>query len=152
MTFLRAKQVSGVVLAVAVILATLGAAGCKASFCAGSGCNAGKIYFGKNYKQSGNGGNISVVGKTTTFKLGQNVAMVADLSQNAKAKTLTLKVTKGGTAHAVPYNVGSPKSNVMANLFTPGDLSTLGITAAGKYNFVILRGSKQLAKGSLTEK
>ena len=52
----------------------LGATGCKASFCAGSGCDSGKIYFGSNWKQQKSGGSIDVVGKSNTFKLTQNVA------------------------------------------------------------------------------
>ena len=135
-----------------LLLVSLSAAGCSGSFCVGSGCDNGKIFFGSNFKQSSKGGDISVVGKTDTFHMGQKVAMVADLSDNAKATTLSLQVSRNGTHHAIPYHISSAKSNVLASLFTPTQLQTLGVTSTGTYTFRILRGSKQLAKGSMTEK
>lgn len=146
------KHMTVVALAGTFVLLPLGVAGCGGSFCAGSGCDAGKIYFGSNYKQSNSGGGISVVGRSSTFKLGQSVAMVANLTENAGTKTLTLRTSQNGRVHAVPYHVGSGKSNVFANVFTSSALAVLGVNSAGTYTFQLLRGSKQLAKGSMTEK
>jgi len=137
--------------AAACILAvlSLGASGCSVSFCAGSGCDSGKIFFGKHYKQSG--GSISVVDKSSSFKLGESVAMVANLNQNAGSTNLTLKVSHGGKSQSFPYHVTSTKDNIEASLFSPATLASLGVTSAGSYTFEMLRGSKQLAKGSMTE-
>ena len=135
-----------------LVLVALGAAGCGTSFCAGSGCDSGKIFFGSNFKQTSKNGAISVVGKTSTFRQGQNVAMVANLSENAGTKTLTLEVANGGKHVSVPYHLTSSSSNELANLFNNADLHTLKITQPGTYTFRILRGSKVLASGSMTEK
>lgn len=135
------------VLALAALSAT---AGCSASFCAGSGCDKGTIVFGTSFKQDS--GSISIVGKKDTFKLGEPVTMLATLSEDAGAKQLTLEVTGKGSHRSVPYGISSASSNELANQFKRADLDTLGITASGDYTFRILRGSKELAKGSMTEK
>lgn len=132
--------------------ATVGLAGCHASFCVGSGCNRGTIEFGKSFQQSRKGGDISIVGKKSTFRLGQDVAMVAHLSQNAKTKTLALRVTGNGDHMNVAYPVSAPTSNVLAYGFSPKNLAAFGITKPGTYTFELLRKTKMLAKGSLTEK
>ena len=144
------KGLTGGLLTGSLVLSAFGMAGCQASFCAGSGCDAGKIFFGTNYKQTSSG--ISVVGRSSTFTLGQSVAMVANLSQNPNTLTLTLRVSRNGKATSEPYRLTSKQNNVLASLFTSSDLTTLGITQAGTYSFGLLRGSKQLAGGSMTEK
>jgi hypothetical protein len=130
----------------------VGAAGCSVSACAGSGCDNGKITFGSNIKQNSKDGTLSLVGKTGTFTLGRSLAMLAILSENAGSKSLTLDVSHSGKHRSIPYSVHSKGSNELAHLFNAADLNVVGITTAGSYNFRILRGSKVLAKGSMTEK
>lgn len=130
----------------------LGAAGCSASACAGSGCDSGKITFGSTIKQDKKDSSLSLVGKRDTFTLGHSFAMLAILSENAGSKSLTLEVSHGGKHRSVPYSVSSKSSNELAHLFSPSDLNVVQVTSAGSYKFQILRGSKELAKGSMTEK
>jgi len=146
------KRLNGILVAGGLVLVTFGVAGCHASFCIGSGCDGGKIYFGTSYKQAHAGGSISIVGRTSKFTLGQSVAMVANLSQKPGTLTLLLRVTRNGRAHSLPYGLSSKQDNVVASLFPASQLATLGITQAGTYSFQLLHGSKQLASGSMTEK
>src|SRR5947209_1148716 len=128
------SQLARLVVVPTIILMGVSLTGCQASFCAGSGCDSGKVYFGSNYSQpSGGGGAISVVGKTDTFKLGQKVAMVANLSENAGAKTLTLEITGPKGHRSVPYHISSTSSNELANVFTRTDLASLGVSRPGSY-------------------
>ncbi len=122
------------------------------SFCVGSGCSNGTIDFGTSFKQDSSGGGFSIIGKTDTFTLGQSVAMVAKLSEGAGAHSISLEVSRNSSRHTLAYHVNATDSNVLANKFTPADLTSLGVSTAGTYTFRFLRGSKELAKGTMTEK
>jgi hypothetical protein len=141
-------------LAIVCVLLPISAAtsGCGFSFCAGSGCDSGKIYFGGDIQQSQGGGAISLVGKTDTFHLGQNVALLANLSESAGTTTLALEVTGKNLHKTVPYHIQNAKDNEIGTVFSPSNLSALGVTSPGTYTFRVLHGSKQLASGSMTEK
>ncbi len=135
-----------------LLIVAVGTAGCHASFCAGSGCSAGHIDFGTNYKMAGQHGDISIIGKRSTFRVGENIGLVAHLSSAAGTKALRLQVTWHGSAHQLTITIANPKSNVVGAVLAPANLSVLGISQPGRYTFRMLHGTKQLAGGSLTEK
>jgi hypothetical protein len=140
------------ILLIGLAAIALGVSGCSAHFCAGSGCDNGKIYFGSNVKQQKKSGDLSIVGKANDFKLSQNVAFVAYLTEAAGVHSITLKVTCGSHTKSTAYPVRTTGSNEVAHILNAADLQLLGITAPGKCTFFFKRGSKQLAKGSMTEK
>jgi len=133
-----------------LLLIPLGVAGC--SFCVGSGCTSSGIDFGTSYKQASGGGDISIQGKKSTFSVGEPVAMVAHLSDNAGTKTLTLRVTGGAKTLNLSYPVSSASDNVLASTFSGTDLTSMGLNAPGHYTLILLHGSTNLAQGTLTEK
>lgn len=152
MTLALGRRLTGVIVAPALVLVSLSVAGCHASFCAGSGCGgSGKIDFGTSYKHA-HGGDFSIVGKKKSFKLGQNVAMVGHLTGTAGTKALTLKATRNGTAHSLTLHIPSSRDKVVAATLAPGNLTFLGVTHPGNYTFRLLGHSKQLAKGTLSER
>jgi hypothetical protein len=135
----------------ALIPLTFVTSGCGFSFCVGSGCDSGTIEFGSDIQQSKSGGALSIVGKTDTFRPGQRIAMLAYLSEQAGTRTLALDVTSKHSHRSVPYRIADAKDNEIGTVFSRSDLNVLGITTPGTYTFRVLHGSKELAKGSMTE-
>jgi hypothetical protein len=140
-------------LALVPLLLSVGisAAGCGLNFCPGTACG-GNILFGSNLKQATKGGDSIVVGKSDTFAIGQTVAFVAVLSENAGAKTLSLEVSGNDRNNALTYSVRSASSRQLAGIVGAARLKTLGVTRPGSYTWRFLRGEKLLAKGTITEK
>lgn len=80
------------------------------------------------------------------------MAFVAHVNETVHVSALTLKASRNGTSHSLSISIASKKSNEVAAVLAPGNLSVLGVTQAGKYMFAVLEGAKQLGKGTLTEK